>query len=159
MKALEERSKEQHRAIGACFHRVAALEESVGVLVLTLNRLLLNLGEPTTSQPVAAAEEMAKEGVSVEVIDPRTLVPLDKETILSSVGKTGRLVVADPAAKVCSAASEIMSIVGEEAFWDLQAPMQKVASKQVHIPFSPALEPLVYPTRDGIIEAIKKTLD
>jgi len=108
---------------------------------------------------VAAAEEMAKEGVSVEVIDPRTLVPLDKDAILNSVGKTGRLVVADPAAKVCSAASEIMSIVGEEAFWDLQAPMQKVASKQVHIPFSPALEPLVYPTKDSIIEAIKKTMN
>ena len=107
---------------------------------------------------IAAAEEMAKEGVSVEVIDPRTLVPLDKVTILNSVAKTGRLVVADPAAKVCSAASEIMSIVGEEAFWDLQAPMQKVASKQVHIPFAQSLEKLVYPTRDGIMEAIKKTL-
>ncbi|MEK9676211.1 MAG: transketolase C-terminal domain-containing protein, partial [Chloroflexota bacterium] len=90
---------------------------------------------------------------------PRTLVPLDKETILNSVTRTGRLIVADPAAKVCSAASEIMSIVGEEAFWDLQAPMQKVASKQVHIPFAASLEQLVYPTKDGIIEAVKKTLE
>ncbi len=57
------------------------------------------------------------------VSDRRTLVPLDKQTILESVAKTGHLVVADPAAKVCSAASEIMSIVGEEGFWDLQAPM------------------------------------
>ena len=108
---------------------------------------------------LAAAEELASEGVSVEVIDPRTLVPLDKETILSSVAKTGRLVVADPAAKVCSAASEIMSIVGEEAFWDLQAPMQKAASKQVHIPFAQSLEKLVYPSKEGIAESIRKTLD
>ncbi|MGB1749611.1 MAG: alpha-ketoacid dehydrogenase subunit beta [Dehalococcoidia bacterium] len=108
---------------------------------------------------IAAAEQLASEGISVEVVDPRTLVPLDKETILNSVTKTGRLIVADPAAKVCSAASEIMSIVGEEAFWDLQAPMQKVASKQVHIPFAASLEQLVYPTKDGIIEAVKKTLE
>ena len=108
---------------------------------------------------LAAAEELEGEGVSVEVIDPRTLVPLDKQTILDSVEKTGRLIVADPAAKVCSAASEIMSIVGEEAFWSLQAPMQKVASKQVHVPFSPALEKLVYPTKDKIVAAIRKTLD
>jgi len=108
---------------------------------------------------IAAADQLEREGISVEVVDPRTLVPLDKETILNSVAKTGRLIVADPAAKVCSAASEIMSIVGEEAFWDLQAPMQKVASKQVHIPFAASLEQLVYPTKDGIIEAVKKTLD
>lgn len=108
---------------------------------------------------IAAAEQLASEGISVEVVDPRTLVPLDKETILNSVTRTGRLIVADPAAKVCSAASEIMSIVGEEAFWDLQAPMQKVASKQVHIPFAASLEQLVYPTKDGIIEAVTKTLE
>ena len=108
---------------------------------------------------LAAANELVAEGVSVEVIDPRTLVPLDKETIVNSVAKTGRLVVADPAAKVCSAASEIMSIVGEEAFWDLQAPMQKAAAKQVHIPFAQSLEKLVYPTKESIIESIRKTLD
>ena len=70
-----------------------------------------------------AAEELEEEGVSVEVIDPRTLVPLDKAAILESVAKTGRLVVADPAHKVCSAASEIASIVSQEGFWDLQAPI------------------------------------
>ncbi len=108
---------------------------------------------------LAAAEELQGEGVSVEVIDPRTLVPLDKQAILDSVEKTGRLIVADPAARVCSAASEILSIVGQEAFWSLQAPMQKVASKQVHVPFSPALEKLVYPTKDDIVSAVRKTLE
>lgn len=108
---------------------------------------------------MAAAEELANEGVSAEVIDPRTLVPLDKGTILESVEKTGRLVVADPSPRVCSAASEIMSIVGEEGFWSLLAPMQKVASKQVHVPYSPSLEKLVYPTKDDIKAAVMKAME
>ncbi|MCH7906681.1 MAG: alpha-ketoacid dehydrogenase subunit beta [Chloroflexi bacterium] len=108
---------------------------------------------------IAAAEELSAEGVSVEVIDPRTLVPLDKKTILASVEKTGRLVIADPAHKVCSAASEIASIVAEEGFWSLQAPIVKVASEQVHIPYSPALEKLVYPTKEKIVNALRSTLE
>ena len=108
---------------------------------------------------LTAAENLSREGISVEVIDPRTLVPLDKATILQSVAKTGRLVIVDPAHKVCSAASEISSVVAEEGFWDLQAPIQKIASEQVHIPFSPALEKLVYPDVDKISKGIKKTLE
>ena len=108
---------------------------------------------------LSASEKLEKEGISIEIIDPRTLVPFDKETILKSVEKTGRLVVVDPAHKVCSAASEIISVVTEEGFWNLQAPPVKVASEQVHIPFSPALEPLIYPTEEKIIEAVKKTLE
>lgn len=107
---------------------------------------------------VAASNQLAAEGISVEVIDPRTLVPFDKQTVLNSVEKTGRLVIADPAHKVCSAASEIASIVAEEGFWSLQAPIQKVASEQVHIPYSPALEKLVYPTADKIAAAVRRTL-
>ncbi len=106
-----------------------------------------------------AAEQLATDGISVEVIDPRTLVPLDRQTILDSVEKTGRLVVADPAPKVCSAASEIASIVAQDGFWSLQAPIQKVASKQVHVPYSPSLEKLVYPTSDDIVAAVKRTLE
>ena len=71
---------------------------------------------------LSASEKLEKEGISIEIIDPRTLVPFDKETILKSVEKTGRLVVVDPAHKVCSAASEIISVVTEEGFWNLQAP-------------------------------------
>ncbi len=107
----------------------------------------------------AAAELEENEGVSVEVIDPRTLVPLDKETILQSVAKTGRLVVADPAHKVCSAASEIASIVSQEGFWDLQAPIMKVAAEQVHIPYTPVLERLVYPSSEKISDAVRATLE
>ena len=108
---------------------------------------------------LTAANNLSREGISVEVIDPRTLVPLDKATILQSVAKTGRLVIVDPAHKVCSAASEISSVVAEEGFWDLQAPIQKIASEQVHIPFSPALEKLVYPDVDKLTKGIKKTLE
>lgn len=110
-------------------------------------------------QAEQAADDLSNEGVSAEVIDPRTLVPLDKQAILDSVEKTGRLVVVDPAHKVCSAASEIASIVSEEGFWSLQAPIQKVASEQVHIPFTPSLEPLVYPNPDKIKDAVRKTLE
>jgi pyruvate dehydrogenase E1 component beta subunit len=107
----------------------------------------------------AVSDQLAAEGISVEVIDPRTLVPFDKQTVLDSVEKTGRLVIADPAHKVCSAASEIASIVAEESFWSLQAPIQKVASEQVHIPYSPALEKLVYPDVAKITAAVKRTLE
>lgn len=108
---------------------------------------------------IAVSDQLAAEGISVEVIDPRTLVPFDKQAVLDSVEKTGRLVIADPAHKVCSAASEIASIVAEEGFWSLQAPIQKVASEQVHIPFSPALEKLVYPDVAKITAAVKRTLE
>jgi pyruvate dehydrogenase E1 component beta subunit len=106
-----------------------------------------------------AADQLAGAGISVEVIDPRTLVPFDKQTVLDSVEKTGRLVIVDPAHKVCSAASEIASIVAEEGFWSLQAPIQKVASEQVHIPYTPALEKLVYPDVEKVIDAVKRTLE
>ena len=75
-----------------------------------------------------AAKVLEAEGVSLEVIDPRTLVPLDIETILNSVERTGRLVVVDPAHQMCSAASQIAASVAQEGFWSLQAPIQVVAS-------------------------------
>jgi len=107
---------------------------------------------------LAAAEALAAEGISAEVLDPRTLVPLDKAAILNSVAKTGRLVVVDMAHKTCSAASEIAAIVAMEGFWDLRAPIQRLGTVNVHIPFSPALEPLCYPTDETIAEAVRTTL-
>ncbi len=107
----------------------------------------------------AAADELAAEGISVEVIDPRTMVPFDKQAVLDSVEKTGRLVCVDPAHKVCSAASEVASIVAQEAFWSLQAPIMKVASEQVHIPYTPALERFVYPNKDKVVAAVRETLE
>ncbi|MCE2463698.1 MAG: alpha-ketoacid dehydrogenase subunit beta, partial [Dehalococcoidia bacterium] len=106
-----------------------------------------------------AAEKLDQEGISVEVVDPRTLVPMDKATILESVAKTGRLVTVDMAHKTCSAASEIAAIVAMEGFWSLQAPIQRLGTANVHIPFSPALEPLCYPTAETIADGVRKTLE
>ena len=103
---------------------------------------------------LAVAETLEDEGISVEVVDPRTIVPLDKDTILKSVEKTGRMVVVDPAHKSCSVASEIAAMVAQEGFWTLQAPIQRVASLDCHFPFSPALEKLVFPNEEKITDAI-----
>ena len=108
---------------------------------------------------MSVAEALDDEGVSVEVIDPRTVVPLDKATILKSVEKTGRLVVVDPAHKSCSVASEISAMVSQDGFWSLQAPIQRVASLDCHFPFSPALEKLVFPNEEKITDAIYATLE
>jgi pyruvate dehydrogenase E1 component beta subunit len=105
-----------------------------------------------------AAEMLERDGISAEVVDPRTMVPLDKAAILGSVEKTGRLVVVDMAHKTCSAASEIAAIVAMEGFWSLQAPIQRLGTANVHIPFSTALEPLCYPTPETIAEAARATL-
>jgi pyruvate/2-oxoglutarate/acetoin dehydrogenase E1 component len=109
-------------------------------------------------QALQAAGALASEGVSVEVIDPRSLVPLDKEAILGSVEKTGRLVVVDPAHRTCSAASEIAAIVSEEGFWSLAAPILRVTTPDTQIPFSPALEGQLYPSSDKIAGAVRQTL-
>ena len=94
----------------------------------------------------------------VEVIDPRTLVPLDKEAILNAVGRTGRLVIADPAHRTCGAAAEISAIVAEEAFDSLKAPIIRVTTPDTQIPFSPALEAQLYPNAVSIAEAVRKVI-
>ena len=106
-----------------------------------------------------AAGILEQEGISAEVVDPRSLVPLDKQTILDSVAKTGRLVTVDMAHERCSVATEIAAIVAMEGFWSLHAPIQRLGTLPVHIPFSPALEPLCYPTPQSIAEAAKATLE
>ena len=113
----------------------------------------------TVLHALAAAAELEAGGVSVEVVDPRTLVPLDTATILGSVERTGRLVVADPAHRTCSAASEISALVAEDGFWSLKAPIQRVTTPPVHVPYSPALEPQMYPTREKIVAAVRRTLE
>ena len=102
-----------------------------------------------------AAELLAQEGISVEVIDPRTLVPLDSQTIIKSVRRTGRLVIADPAHKTCGAAAEISAIVAEEAFEALRAPIKRVTAPNMQIPFSPVLEAELYPTTEKIAAAVR----
>lgn len=105
-----------------------------------------------------AAEALEQEGISAEVIDPRTLVPLDVETLLSSVAKTGRLVIVDNSHRTGSVASEISAVVAEEGFESLRKPIQRVTTPAVHIPFSPALEKPLYPNPQSIAAAVKRIL-
>jgi acetoin:2,6-dichlorophenolindophenol oxidoreductase subunit beta len=105
-----------------------------------------------------AVQTLAKEGISVEVIDPRTLKPLDTDTIIGSVVKTGRLVLVENAHRLCSVTSEISAIVSEEAFDHLKKPILRLTAPDVHVPFSPVLEELIYPSKDKIVAAVKKLL-
>ena len=109
-------------------------------------------------EALAAAETVAKDGISIEVIDPRSLVPLDKETILKSVSKTGRLVVVEEAHRTCGAAAEIAAILAEEGFWDLKAPIKRLAVPDTQIPFSPPLEQILYPDASKIVSAIQDVM-
>ena len=103
-----------------------------------------------------AAEELAKEKVDVEIIDPRTIVPLDKKTILESVRKTGRLLVVDEDYERCGFASEVVTIVAGEAFDYLDAPPKRLTTPNVPIPFSPPLEKHVIPNVEKIVKAVKE---
>lgn len=111
--------------------------------------------------PVAlrAAQALETEGVSVEVVDPRTLVPMDIDLILESVAKTGRLVVCDSARLTCSAASEIAATVAERGFDLLKAAPVRVAWENVPVPFSPVLEQRVLVDKDRVLTAVRRTIE
>lgn len=102
-----------------------------------------------------AAGALAAEGISAEVIDPRTLVPFDREAVFRSVAKTGRLVIADPAHKTNGFAAEIAALVAEDCFDALRAPIRRVCTPDVQIPFSPALEHTLYPDAAKIAAAAR----
>jgi pyruvate dehydrogenase E1 component beta subunit len=111
-------------------------------------------------EALAVASELAQEGISVEVVDPRTLVPLDIETVRASVRKTGRVVIVDEAPATCSAASEIAALIAEdpETFRALQAPVRRVCAVPVPVPYSPTLEQAALPSREDIRAAIQEVL-
>ena len=111
-------------------------------------------------EALAVAEQLAAEGISIEVVDPRTLVPMDAGTIRASVRKTGRLVIVDEAPATCSAASEIAALVTEDAetFSALKAPVQRVCGAPVPIPYSPTLEAAALPDRAQIVAAVRRVL-
>jgi acetoin:2,6-dichlorophenolindophenol oxidoreductase subunit beta len=111
-------------------------------------------------EALAAAETLAGEGVSVEVIDPRSLVPLDTGTIRRSVQKTGRLVIADEAGPTAGFSAEVAAVVTEDpdTFARLKAPVKRVCALQVPIPYVPVLENQVFPDRQRIIAGIREVL-
>jgi acetoin:2,6-dichlorophenolindophenol oxidoreductase subunit beta len=102
-----------------------------------------------------AAEELARAGLSAEVVDPRTLVPLDREALVASARKTGRVIVVDEGHRSFGASAELAAVVGEEAFYYLDAPVLRAAAMDVPIPFSPTLEDQTVPTAEGVFELAK----
>jgi pyruvate/2-oxoglutarate/acetoin dehydrogenase E1 component len=105
---------------------------------------------------LAAADRLAADGIECEVVDPRTLAPLDEETILNSVAKTNKLVVVNEASPICGFASEVAAIVAEKGFDLLDAPIQRVTSMHTPIPFAPKLEQHVTVSEEKIMAAVKK---
>jgi pyruvate dehydrogenase E1 component beta subunit len=103
-----------------------------------------------------AAQDLAAMGISAEVLDLRTLKPLDTESILVSVRKTGRLVLIENAHRMANASAEIAALVAEEAFTSLRAPIVRLSAPDVQVPFSPALEALMYPKREQIVAAAQR---
>lgn len=108
---------------------------------------------------VDVANKLEAEGISVEVIDPRSLVPLDWDTIVSSVRKTGRLVVADPARRLCGMAAEIIAGVSERAWGSLRSQPRRVTWPDIPVPFSPVLEQVLDVGSDDVERAIRATVD
>jgi len=112
----------------------------------------------TNTMALEAAEELAGEGISVEVVDPRTIKPLDKELILRSLEKTGRLVVCLDDYRDSSFASDVAAIAADEGFKFLKAPVKRVARAQVPAPYTTVLEKAVLPDKEKIVKAIKDIL-
>lgn len=109
-------------------------------------------------EALKAAGLLSKEGISIEIVDPRTIVPFDKETVLKSVKKTGRVVVVDEDYDRCSFASWVAAIIADEAFEYLDAPIKRVTTPTVPIPFSPVLEREILPNAEKIVRAVKTVL-
>lgn len=111
-----------------------------------------------TRPALDAAKALDQQGISVEVIDPRTLKPLDTQTIVRSVYKTGRLVLVENAHRIANVGAEIAAVICEEAFDALKRPIGRLSAPDVHVPFSPPLEAALYPRKDDVIAAVKKLL-
>ena len=111
-------------------------------------------------EALAAADTLQQEGISVEIVDPRTLAPMDAETIRSSVRKTGRLVVADEAGPTAGASAEVIALVAEEpdTFARLKAPMKRICAIPVPVPYSPELENHVFPNREKIAMGVRELM-
>jgi len=123
-------------------------------------------GEDVTIVPIlamvlptlSAAETLEKEGISAEVVDPRTLVPFDKKRVTDSIRKTGRLVIVDEAPRTGGAAAEIAALIAEEAFDYLDAPIKRITTLDTPIPFSPLLEKYVMPDKNKITRAVHEII-
>ena len=134
------------------FGKASVRREGTDVTVVALARMVY--------EALGAAEDLEKEGISIEVIDPRTLIPLDRETIIESVQKTGRLVVVDEACQTCGAAAEILALTASDraTFGKLKSAPGRVCGLDVPIPFSPPMEKFAIPDKAKIIKAVKTAM-
>lgn len=134
------------------FGRAKIRKEGTDVTVVAFAKMVYDAME--------AAGELAKEGIAAEIIDPRTLVPLDRETILASVRKTGRLVVVDEACQTCGVAAEIIALVASnrELFGKLKAAPARVCGLDIPIPFSPPMEKFAIPDKGKIMAAVRQAM-
>jgi pyruvate dehydrogenase E1 component beta subunit len=107
---------------------------------------------------VEAAERLADQGISADVIDVRSLVPLDTQTILGSVAKTSRLFTVEENPRLCGWGAEIASIVADEAFWDLDGPVVRITTPHIPLPAAESLEDMAIPSVDRIAETISKSM-
>lgn len=106
-----------------------------------------------------AADRLEQDGVSAEVIDVRSLVPLDTRTLLDSVAKTGRFVTVEENPRLCGWGAELVSIVAEEAFWDLDGPSIRITTPHIPLPAAASLEDLALPSAGGIYETVSKSVE
>ena len=123
------------------------------------NDLTIVATSSMVGKSLVAAEELEKEGVNCEVIDPRTLFPLDVEAILASIRKTGRLLITHEAVQRCGWGAEIAALAAKEAFDYLDAPIERVCAKETPVPFSPKLESYVIPDKDDVIAGVRGMLE
>jgi pyruvate dehydrogenase E1 component beta subunit len=107
---------------------------------------------------VEAAEQLAEQGISVEVIDVRSLVPLDTKTILESVSKTSRFFTVEENPRLCGWGAEVVSIVGEDVFWDLDGPCVRITTPHIPLPAAASLEDLALPSVDRIYQTVLKSM-
>ena len=121
--------------------------EGTDVTIVAISRMV--------HQALAAADALQADGISVEIVDPRTLSPLDEETILNSVAKTHRLVIVDEDNPRCSAATDIAALAADKAFTELDAPIKLVTAPHTPVPFSPPLEQFYIPSPERIVTTIQ----
>ena len=133
------------------FGKAAVLREGQAATVVAIGHMV--------KHALDAADHLAKQGVAVEVIDPRTLVPLDEAAIIRSVEKTGHLVVVDEARDRCSAASQIAAIVADKGFHALKGPIKRVTVPNVAMPYAPAAERRLLPNPASIADAVTAALE
>lgn len=133
------------------FGEANILREGDDVTIIALGRMV--------HQAMEAAQALAKDGISCEVIDPRTTSPLDEETILESIENTGRAVVVDEANPRCNMATDISALIAQKAFGDLEAPVEMVTAPHTPVPFNGTLEDLYIPSPAKIEAAVRRTAE